>query len=574
MHLILKTTIFALLLVTTAYADEPEIIIKGLTKKLQTNVQAFLSLTQETCKPPDWRIRNLFAKADSEIDKALRALGYYQPIIVKNLTFTEHCWHASFDISAGNPVRIHTLTVKIQGEAKQEPAFLKLLSNLPFKQHDILNHGLYEKIKQDLQSLALEYGYLKHQLIKKSLRVTPKKNRAEIELIMDSGPQHYFGKIYLDQDILNPDFVQRFITIKLGDAYSSKKMAKTYNALADSIYFKNVVVNPQMDNIENNEVPLHISLTPAKRHDYNIGVGYDTDIGPLVSIGYQNHRLNREGHYLSLNADFSPLLSSTEASYRIPFSYPRRDFIAFAMGYKYEKPDSFKSEEAKLSLQYQHLYKNGWKQVLFFNFSYENFTISGVSKKTTLLVPGVHWQYKESDHALRPSKGYKLYFSLASSAESFISDVSFFQATAAGKLINSLPWSARMITRINLGTTLTSSFERLPTSYRFFAGGTESIRGYEYKELGPTDDDGDVIGGKMLTIISAEYEQFINESWSIATFLDSGNAYNPNNIDIKTGVGVGIRWISPIGPVRLDFAMPLNDSDSSFQFHFSAGPIL
>ena len=113
---------------------------------------------------------------------------------------------------------------------------------------------------------------------------------------------------------------------------------------------------------------------------------------------------------------------------------------------------------------------------------------------------------------------------------------------------------------------------QLPTSYRFYAGGINSVRGYAYKELGPKDAGGRVEGGKFLSVFSAEYEHPILDNWGIAAFIDTGNAYNLGNIDLKTGVGLGVRWYSPVGPVRLDFGLPLNESDSSFQIHFSAGP--
>jgi translocation and assembly module TamA len=98
-----------------------------------------------------------------------------------------------------------------------------------------------------------------------------------------------------------------------------------------------------------------------------------------------------------------------------------------------------------------------------------------------------------------------------------------------------------------------------------------SIRGYAYKELGPKDNQGNVIGGKFLSVVSAEYEQAVLDDWGVAAFIDAGNAYNPENISIKAGAGLGVRWYSPIGPIRLDFAVPLNESDSSFQIHFAAG---
>jgi translocation and assembly module TamA len=81
-----------------------------------------------------------------------------------------------------------------------------------------------------------------------------------------------------------------------------------------------------------------------------------------------------------------------------------------------------------------------------------------------------------------------------------------------------------------------------------------------------------VVGGKFLSVFSAEYEQSVLDNWGVAAFIDSGNAFNNlDNISVKTGVGLGLRWYSPVGLVRLDFALPLNESDSSFQIHFAAG---
>ncbi len=389
---------------------------------------------------------------------------------------------------------------------------------------------------------------------------------------MESGAQHHFGNIIIDQDILTSEFIQRYITFKAGDNYSTDKLAETYNALADSVYFSGVEIKPQIDETENSCVAVKIHLTPAKRHDYSIGLGYDTDIGPLGSIGYKNRRLNRQGHHAFLDLDISPVRSSVEANYMIPFSEPRYDYVSLGLGYRDEQPDTFRSQAAKLSLQYLHHYQNGWKQILFFDVIRETFSIDKEFQQTTfLLVPGVRWQNTKSNHPRRPTQGYSFDLSLASSPESTLSDVNFIQATTTAKLVTPLPWYARFITRTQLGITLTDNFDRLPASYRFYAGGIDTIRGYGYKKLGPTNNRGHVIGGRMLSVASVEYEQFITDSWGIASFVDAGKAYNTNNFTIKLGAGVGIRWVSPIGPIRLDFAVPLNDSDDSFQIHFAAG---
>ncbi len=560
-----------MLVATIAYADEPDIIIQGLDEAQLTNVQAFLSLTQENCQSTHWRIKMLFAESDKEITNALHALGFYQPVIDKHLTFTDDCWQAKFDITAGKPVIIKKMMVSVQGQARQEPAFNRLLSSLPLKQGDILNHGLYEKIKQNFQALALELGYFKSHFVKKEIQVNLETRQATIVLIFDSGPRHRFGAIKIDQNILNPNFIQRYIAIKTGDYYSTKKIAKTYNALAESFYFKSVEIKPEMQAIENFRVPIEINLLPKKKHNYSFGLGYDTDIGPVVSAGYKNRRINRKGHYFTLDMAYSPVLSTVEGLYMIPFAYPRHDHFSVGLGYKYEKPDTFESYSGKLSGQYQHIYPSGWKQILFLDLTYETFTISDENQNTLLLVPGIRWEYTESNNIMRPTQGYHVNFSLSTAHDVVVSDVTFVQAKAAIKHINSLPWSARLISRVNLGATLANDFDRLPPTYRFYAGGTETIRGYQYKKLGPTDDQGAVIGGKFLTVASIEYDQFINKAWGVAAFVDAGNAYNTNDFTIKIGVGLGLRWISPIGPLRLDVGVPLSGSDSSFQVHFATG---
>lgn len=566
--------LLAVMFATASNASDPDINIEGLTDELLDNVLVYLSLSAESCQSEGWRIKNVFAKSDKEISNALRALGYYQPEINKQLLFEDDCWQADFTIAAGEPVRVNQLLVKVQGEAEDDPAFQHLIATLAIKQGDILNHSHYEQIKQKLHSLALERGYLDNQLVSKKLQVYPEKNQANIEIVMDSGVRHLFGEVQMEQDILNPEIVKKYIQFQKGDYYSSKELAKTYNALSSSPYFSHVELMPQVSMGEDNRVPIQIKASASKQHNFSVGVGYDTDIGPLGSLGYENRRLNREGHFLSLQTEFSPILSTAEALYTIPFTQPMTDHVSFGLGYKYEQPDSFESEAAIFSFQYQHLYKNDWIQVAFLDISREKFTISDVTQTTKLLVPGIRLRYTQRDDVLRPSKGYHINLSLAATPANIFSDVTFMQATASAKIITPLPWFARLIARTNLGATLTNDFHRLPASYRFYAGGTETIRGYGYKEVGPKDDKGNVVGGEMLTVVSAEYEQFINKSWGIAAFVDSGNAFNSHDFTIKTGAGMGIRWISPIGPIRLDVGFPLNDADSSFQIHFAAGSLL
>ncbi len=117
-------------------------------------------------------------------------------------------------------------------------------------------------------------------------------------------------------------------------------------------------------------------------------------------------------------------------------------------------------------------------------------------------------------------------------------------------------------------------FEKYPSSLRFYAGGTQSVRGYEYKTLGPKDEIGEVIGGKNVVAASLEYDHQIVEKWVGALFFDAGNAFTDSMDTVYQGAGVGLRWISPIGSVRVDLAFPLNDNapdSDEYYIHFGFG---
>jgi translocation and assembly module TamA len=109
---------------------------------------------------------------------------------------------------------------------------------------------------------------------------------------------------------------------------------------------------------------------------------------------------------------------------------------------------------------------------------------------------------------------------------------------------------------------------------RFFAGGDSSVRGFDFESLGPVDAEGAVIGGSRLAVASIELERSIKPRWSLAVFVDSGNAFDQSGFDAHTGAGLGARWRSPLGPVRIDVAWPVNDPAHGARLHVSLGPDL
>ena len=193
------------------------------------------------------------------------------------------------------------------------------------------------------------------------------------------------------------------------------------------------------------------------------------------------------------------------------------------------------------------------------------------SGRSRLLMPGVSWVRIRADNEIRPRVGSKLSLEVRGANDGIISDTSFVQTIAQGNWIWSRPSGQRFLVRGQAGTTAMNDFAELPASVRFFAGGDNSVRGYGFEELGPVDADGNVIGGSSLLTGSFEFEQPLRERWSLAFFVDSGNAFESSNVDAKTGVGIGGRWISPLGPIRIDLAVPLDDDTRGLSLPLQPG---
>jgi translocation and assembly module TamA len=156
-------------------------------------------------------------------------------------------------------------------------------------------------------------------------------------------------------------------------------------------------------------------------------------------------------------------------------------------------------------------------------------------------------------------------------------DLNFVQLEQKAKWINQFAEDWRVLVRGHLGFTdmNTADFiSRMPTHYRFQTGGDASVRGYEYQSLSPVDSEGNPVGGKHLITSSVELDWRFSDSWRWAWFVDAGNAFHDfSAVDIKRSAGTGVRWLTPVGAIRMDFARAL-DGPEKWRLHITLGPDL
>jgi translocation and assembly module TamA len=549
--------------------------VEGLDETLETNVRLYLSIVQQKDNPlvNDGRLRRLHQKANKEIKAALQPYGYYRPQIEASLVREEgNNWRAIYRIDPGPALQIGSFDFTISSEMGNDPEFIALLETQTLKPGSVFSHLQYERFKTALSRLASERGYFAAEFTRQRVEIDLEAYVARIYLDYSGGPRYRFGELDLSQDVIEDELLRRYATFKRGDPYSLEQLLQFQQALNNSRYFQTVEVSPgEVDN-ETREVGITVSLSPRNRHVYKLGVGYGTDTDARASFGWEMPRINREGHRLDTELRVSGIGYSAEANYKIPVLDPRTDRVVFSVSEVEEEFESDTSTRRILGVSLNHG-RGKWRETLSLDYRREEFTLDDEDENSTLLIPGISWSRTWGREFINVLDGVRVDVALAGGSESLVSDTDFSKAGARLKFITSLSPRDRIIMRGEIGAIATNAFNKIPPSLRFYAGGANSVRGYAYQSLGPENADGEAIGAEKLMVGSAEYEHYFNERWGMALFYDIGNAIEDFSDDLERGAGFGLRWKSPIGPVRVDLASAIS-GDGDWRLHINIGPDL
>jgi len=572
----LQIVMICLLWLACTSSIQAAVSISGVDEPVRNNILAYLRLDDEPCDAPGWRVRRLFVEAEIEIREALEVVGYYHAEIEKKLESIEGCWQANFIITPGEPVVLRTVSIEIDSGDVQDNKLVNVVRECALRSGDVLQHANYDLCRRNITRAAKRRGYFDARFTERRIDVYPDEHAADITLLFETGRRYVFGETTFEQEILDPDLIWRFITITPGQPYDSELTRRMQRDLIASAYFDQIELtsNPRAEPYF--DVPIHLKLTPGKKFQYNAGIGYATDVGPKLRLGVLNRRVNDRGHQIEFETNLSKVISDIGLTYRIPLDKPK-DWFTIDTFYKIEDNDSFESNLFSAGVQRIQKRDNGWIRTLFLNLRLEEYEAGVFDEgRSRLLTPGISYSFVEEDYPPRPLEGHRSSVLTRGSYDGIVSDTSFLQVYGNTKWVFGLWSGGRFLTRAEAGGTLIDELDSLPATVRFFAGGDTSVRGYAYNSLGPTDPLGAVVGGENLLVGSVELDQQIASDWSVAAFIDSGNAYNTfDEFDPATGVGAGIRWFSPLGPIRVDVAVPLeDDAPDEYRVHITLGPDL
>lgn len=558
----------------TSFAQVKTEVIGIKNSIIKENVTIYINLIDEYDADGSDRHKELVEDA---INKGLRAYGYYHSTVAFQLKqlpnkkddIPAHLLLATVDI--GEPVKIAATDVLIEGDAKNDTEFNKFKNNVPAK-GTIVNHETYDNYKDSLQKIALSRGYFDADFTRSRLEIMPSQYQAWWRLTYDSGERYHIGEITFENSQIREDYLRNMSNVKSGDPYLINDLSKLTNNYTSSNWFSSVLLQPELDD-DNKLVNVNVMLRPRKKNSMEVGIGWASDVGPRLQLGWNKPWINNRGHSFRTNLYVSAPKQSLEATYKMPLlKNPLNYYYEMSTGFENEKindTNTFASTFA--ALRYWN-HAAGWQHSLGLRVRYDSFTQANVKDKTLLVYPTASLRRTRLQGGLFPTWGDRQNITVDFGRTWWLSDVDFFKVQASSLWVRTYAQNHRIVTRLELGWLHTKDIQRIPPAIRFFAGGDRSVRGYGYKKISPKNAQGKLIGASRLLTGSFEYQYQVYPDWWLATFGDTGLAANTfKREELRYGAGMGVRWASPVGAIKFDIATPIRDKDNSKNIHFYIG---
>jgi translocation and assembly module TamA len=515
-------------------------------------------------------IRRMHRQADKEIRQALQPFGYYTPRVDAKLEKTEDEWRAAYAVDPGPATLLRQVEIEVAGEGRNLPSVKTALASMALKPGGQLDHRAYEKAKSSLSDALYEAGFVDAKFTRSEIKVFPEEGKADIYLLMASGPQYYFGPITIEQDILQPEFVARLSNIKEGDRFDARKLIDLQLALQESGYFSQAEILAEREKAVDARIPVVVKTVPTKPRRYTFGFGYGTDTGPRFTAGTEWRRLNDKGHKMRVDLRLTAIEQSLSAQYLIPLKNVLSDSLAFTASASREFVGDIDTNQFKVGASLNEKWL-AFRRRLYLSLERENFDLGAGSQTSNLLIPGMELSRRSFDDLIYPRRGYSAALDIHGGIESPLTETTFLHTHVTARSVWPLTRRSRLLLRGEFGAIRAATFSDLPPSQRFYAGGDQSVRGYGYQKLGPKNSEGDVIGGRYLATASLEADYLVYNDIGLAVFFDAGNAADVYPFELNRSWGIGLRYRSPVAMIRLDLARPLDDPDTNIRFHLSIG---
>ena len=546
--------------VILAGITDPE-ILKNVNSAIKNTKYAYLTdpITNNS-------VSSVYYHLPKAIQDALEPYGYFNTTIQSRETAMKGEWDLYFNIHLGVHSKVSDVLLTIQGEGAKDPDFLKLIPHYPISKGQYFALVNYNDANNLLFEHAANLGYFDAVMIQNKIYVDLRNNTVRVVTQFNTGRRYRFGQTLFSNTPFNQKFLQKYLAYKEGQNYSNSQVMQTQSNLSNSNYFNQVVVTPLSDKSIDFVTPMNVSLITQKRQQYTFGVGYGTDTSVRGTAAFKYNWVNSWGDYVDAKAQGSLIDNSFATGFHMPWPDPTKDLLSVDGGIGKLNLSIGNSFSQKVWLEYRHTFGD-WSQIFSINYLNETYNIQNLpNTHDQLFYPNEEVSYYTTKNRINPDNAFSFITNISGTPSALAVTSGFFQFNTAAKgIVTFFNWE-QLVSRLTYAKTVINDVNQLPLSLQLLAGGTGSIRGYAYDEIGP---------GKEMIVGSEEFRQRIYSQFYLSGFIDYGNVTTGNLFtNFYETAGPGVVYRSVIGVIELNAVWRLSQNKKMPGVVFSMGPEL
>jgi len=518
------------------------------------------------------QLRRLAEEAVREARETAATEGYFSADVQLAIDEGSDPWIVRLALDPGSRTDVGEIDLRFRGPATEDEEAQALLRRVregwslrrgqPFRQED------WEAAKRAAVRELSTWRYAGARVADSQALIDPATRRARLFVELDSGPPFRFGELRVSGVRRYSDrLVENLSPFRAGDVYDRDQLLVYQRRLLESGYFVSVQTDIDPAEGKPDGSPVRVAVIEASTQHFEAGIGYSTDAGPRVELRYSNQDVLDSAWRFRSGLRLDDKIRNLQFDFDSPPRPGGRWNSFFARARETDIQNEFTRE---LAAGVSH----NWgaelaPSALILSAHFEDQRVAGdVTDNRHAIYAGFRRSFRRTDDFIAPRSGYLVMVEVGGAPPALASRP-FLRGIASGSLFIPNGRRGDILLRGQLGRVLAESREGIPSTFLFRTGGDQTVRGYAFESLGVPQGNA-TVGGRRVAVASAEYTHWFGENWGLAGFVDAGNAWDGDSeLEAVLGVGAGVRFRTPIGPIRADVAY--GEQTGTFRLHFSVG---
>jgi len=543
-------------------------------RELKTTLEKGLNIVRWRLDPEmdEDRLKRLVEEAVRESREAAATDGYFSARVQAEVDSSGEPWVVHLKIEPGERTRVADVDIRVSGPAANDgearPYIQRARQGWSLRPGQPFRQSEWEAAKRQAVREISAWRYAAASVASSEARIDPATASAHLTLEIASGPPFRFGELHVSGTKRYSDkVVENLAPLHPGDVYDRDKVVLYQRRLLESGYFASVQAEIDQQPAVAEAAPFRVAVIEAPKHHVEWGIGYNTDVGPRLEARYTNQDVLSSAWRFGSVLNLDQKIQNLQLDLNTP---PRAGGICNNIFTRARKQDIQNERTRELAVGISHNYgASAAPSAYIVSAHAEDRNISGIISDTSYAVYfGARKSFRRTDALISPREGYFISGEVGGSPNALASQP-FLRAIANASLFLPLGRADDLLLRGQAGAVRSQAREGIPSTFLFRTGGDQTVRGYAFESIG-VPEAGAIVGGRRLIVGSVELTHWVGDNWGVAAFFDAGNAWDSGiRTDIATGYGAGVRFRTPIGPIRADLAYGARESD--WRLHFSVG---